>query len=230
MKRILLTCEHGGNRVPTGLKKLLSIPSSILNSHQGMDFGALAAARYLSKSLKAPLIANELTRLVVDFNRSPHHPQLFSKYSKQLSSKQKAAILKKYYEPYRQKIEQMILSWRKQGHTIVHLSMHSFTPVLKGQKRRGDLGWLYDPRRKSEKKFCRQWRKILQEHQTQLHLRSNYPYRGIADGLIPWLRKKHPENYYIGIELEINQRLWHTGGKIWQALLRDLGESLEMVM
>jgi predicted N-formylglutamate amidohydrolase len=40
----------------------------------------------------------------------------------------------------------------------------------------------------------------------QLKIRSNYPYLGNADGFTTYLRKRFQKNY-LGIELEINQKL-----------------------
>jgi len=41
----------------------------------------------------------------------------------------------------------------------------------------------------------------------------NYPYRGRLDGFVPYLSKKHVNDSYVGIELEVNQQLAVDGGE-----------------
>ena len=86
-----------------------------------------------------------------------------------------------------------------------HLSVHSFTPVLEGTVRKLNIGLLYDPSRSREKAWCVEVKRNLKEHGFRVRL--NYPYRGTADGLITSFRKQFPKKRYMGVELEINQRI-----------------------
>jgi predicted N-formylglutamate amidohydrolase len=91
---------------------------------------------------------------------------------------------------------------------VIHLSIHSFTPELSGVVRDADIGLLYDPARRYEKKLCREWRKkIITINPAIGRVRMNYPYRGTSDGFTTYLRKKM-KGSYLGIEVEINQRLF----------------------
>ena len=99
MKKIILTCEHAGNKVPTSYKNLFKNYRLLLNTHQGLDIGALAIAKDLQKHLKAPLIFSEVTRLLVDLNRFRRSKSLFSEVTAKLSRSEKLQILKEYYEP-----------------------------------------------------------------------------------------------------------------------------------
>ena len=56
-----------------------------------------------------------------------------------------------------------------------------------------------------EKAFCEVWKNLIWEENSLLKVRYNYPYLGSADGFATYLRKQFPE-YYIGIELEVNQK------------------------
>ena len=94
----------------------------------------------------------------------------------------------------------------KQHDKVLHLSIHSFTPILDGVERVCDIGLLYDPRRKREHAFCRALAKQVRDT-TNFTLRSNYPYKGSSDGFTTYLRKHYPESRYCGIEIEINQKL-----------------------
>jgi hypothetical protein len=58
----------------------------------------------------------------------------------------------------------------------------------------------------------------------ELVLRRNYPYRGTSDGLVTYLRRRHGDRAYAGVELEVNQK--HVGGRGWRALVSMLATTL----
>lgn len=217
MKNLIFTCEHGGNEIPAAFHSLFAGRENTLKSHNGWDIGALDLAQKLRMHLNAPLYFSTTSRLLVELNRSLHHPQLFSAFTRHLSGEDKEAILAEYYFPYRTKVEKAIQEMAGEADTV-HISVHSFTPVLNGKKRKADIGLLYDPARKSEKAFCQEWKNEIKRMDDSLNIRFNYPYRGTADGFTTYLRKKTGENY-IGIELEVNNQL-----------LLDEGESMATVL
>jgi predicted N-formylglutamate amidohydrolase len=90
---------------------------------------------------------------------------------------------------------------------VLHVAVHSFTPVMGGEVRNADVGLRYDSRRPSEVRTCRRWQGKLEEIDPALRVRRNYPYRGAADGLATWLRRRFPDARYAGVELELNQAL-----------------------
>lgn len=219
MKNLIFTCEHGGNEIPADFHSLFAGRKSTLNSHSGWDIGALDLAQKLHVHLNAPLYFSTTSRLLVELNRSLHHPQLFSAFTIQLSGEDKRTILAEYYFPYRTKVEKAIQNLTVQADTI-HISVHSFTPVLNGRERKADIGLLYDPGRENEKAFCQAWKNELKRMDDSLNIRFNYPYRGTADGFTTYLRKKIRGNY-TGIELEVNNRLLLDEGKNAAVVLAD---------
>ena len=177
-----------------------------LAGHRGYDIGALACARGLSAALRAPLIHAEVSRLLVDLNRSPGHPALFSDLTRALPAARREEILARHYFPHRARIERWIAARVRAGRIVLHVAVHSFTPVLDGKARTTDIGLLYDPGRPLEAEFCRRWQTALRERGPGLRVRRNYPYRGVSDGLTRHLRGLFPAGAYAGVELEINQR------------------------
>jgi predicted N-formylglutamate amidohydrolase len=152
-----------------------------------------------------------MSRLVIELNRSLHHKGLFSRFSQALSEAEKTKLIQQDYLPYRNKVQQKIATLIQAGHTVLHLSVHSFTPELDGEKRNADIGLLYDPSRALEKPFCQIWKQVLNQLMPDWTVRLNYPYLGKADGFTTYLRKQFAEEKYLGIELETNQALWlHT--------------------
>jgi predicted N-formylglutamate amidohydrolase len=131
---------------------------------------------------------------------------LFSEFTKPLDADSKNNILETYYFPYRNSIEEAIASVIKAGETVLHVSLHSFTPELNGEIRNCEIGLLYDSKRLQEKQLCQNFRKALLKEDPTLRIRFNYPYLGSADGFTTCLRKRFQKNY-MGVELEINQKL-----------------------
>jgi predicted N-formylglutamate amidohydrolase len=211
MKRValLLSCEHGGAQVPAPYRRLFrgDAARSALASHRGSDPGALWVAERLALALNAPLISTTVSRLLVDTNRSEHHPRLFSEWSSQLSLAERQEVLGQYYLPHRARIAESIAALLRSGARVLHVAVHSFTPVLDGEERNADLGLLYDPRRTWEHAVARHWQSLLALENETLRVRRNYPYRGNADGLTTALRKQHGAELYAGIELELGQAL-----------------------
>jgi predicted N-formylglutamate amidohydrolase len=109
---------------------------------------------------------------------------------------------------------------------VIHISSHSFTPVLNGAVRRADVGLLYHPGRRGEAALCARWKTALSLLDPALRVRRNYPYAGKADGLTSHLRKRFPPSAYVGIELEVNQRIVGAAGPRWTRLRRGRIDSL----
>lgn len=223
---LLLSCEHAGNAIPAAWRSLFAGQQRLLDSHRGLDIGALEAARRLQRRLDARLLAARWSRLLVDLNRSPGHPRLFWPPVRSLPEADRARILARCYHPYRDALHARVAGIIASGRPVIHVSVHSFTPVLDGVARRCDIGLLYDPRRAREQRFCLAWQQALAAQEPGLVVRRNYPYRGTADGLVTALRREFPPGSYAGIELEINQR--HALGPRagWLRLLDDLALTL----
>lgn len=218
----LLSCEHGGNRVPADYAALFAGQADLLAGHRGFDIGALDVARYLRGRLDLPLIAATTTRLLVDLNRSPNHPRLFSELTRRLPRAERERILARHYRPYRERITHWLVQHAGRRSPAIHVSVHSFTASLNGRERRCDVGLLYDPARPLEVAFCREWQQRLRVVAPEFNVRRNYPYQGVSDGLVTWLRRRLDDRAYAGIELEVNQALVLRGGSAWRRLRRAL--------
>jgi len=226
---VIITCEHGGNGVPRRWSALFAGCGGILDSHRGWDPGALALARELADILCAPLFYSTNTRLLVDLNRSLHHPRLFSDRTVALEPSRKKSLIDKHYLPFRNVVESEIRAALERGQRVLHLSVHSFTPALEGVVRNAGLGLLYDPRRPAEKEFCRKIKASLASALPELRVRFNYPYRGVSDGHTTALRRLFPERY-AGIEIELNQSLL-TGRKTpWRQTRDSLVQALSAAL
>ncbi|MGH6623613.1 MAG: N-formylglutamate amidohydrolase, partial [Burkholderiaceae bacterium] len=135
-------------------------------------------------------------------------------------------IVERYYRPYRAEVESLVRRSVSRGRRVIHVSSHSFTPKLDGTVRRADVGLLYDPSRGGEVEVCARWKESLAALAPELRVRRNYPYFGRGDGLTSHLRRRFPPGVYVGIELEVNQRIVFAAGRAWDRLRRVLREGL----
>ena len=228
---LFLSCEHAVNTVPPAYLHLFHQHESILQTHRGIDFGAIEIATYLQRNLNCDLTRATVTRLLIDCNRTLTHPNCFSEFSHSLSDHEKQQLIDQYYLPYRQQTESLIKGHIERGYQVFHLSCHSFTPVFNGVTRNAGIGFLYDSKRHGEKEVAREWSGIL-SHKTDYRIRMNYPYSGSSDGFTSYLRKHYSERDYIGMELEVNQTLVNDKTSLdtlSNALLSSLGELLQLL-
>jgi predicted N-formylglutamate amidohydrolase len=202
--KLVLTCEHGGNKIPEEYSKCFENQHAILNTHRGFDLGAQDVFNTL-KRLSDFSISSETSRLLIELNRSLHHDNLFSEFSKGLSKEKKNHLINSYYLTYRNKVENKIKELIEAGEMVLHISVHSFTPILNNKERHCDIGLLFDSTKPEEKEYSILLKNELLKIESSLNVRFNYPYLGKSDGFTSYLRKQFPEDY-LGIELEFNQK------------------------
>lgn len=146
----LVVCDHAGRGVPRCLSRL-GLPDAAFDTHIAWDIGALDLARRLAGALDAVLIHQAYSRLVIDCNRAPNHPQSIVTEgdgwmvpgNRDLSSDEKAARHQAIFEPYHTRIAmELDARWRLGADTVL-ICVHSFTPSLGGLARPWDVGVLH---------------------------------------------------------------------------------------
>lgn len=206
----VVSCEHAGHRVPRRYAALFASDRGALDSHRGWDPGAAALARALGAALDRPPLLHEVTRLLVDVNRSPGHPACFSEFSRGLPTEERRLLLEREHAPHRRRVRDAVSAEIARHGRCVHIGVHTFTSSLGGVERAADIGLLYDPGRVWERALCARWKAVLAEESRCWRIRRNYPYRGIADGLTTTLRRSFAPEVYAGIELEVRHELLNT--------------------
>jgi predicted N-formylglutamate amidohydrolase len=231
---IVVTCEHGGHRVPAAYETLFEGAGAreALASHRGWDAGALPLARRLARHLDAELHVSTVTRLLVDLNRSAHNSRVLSAWTRALPAGERRVLLRRHHAPHRSAVDASVAAALAGAGRVLHLGVHTFTPALDGNVRRADVALLYDPVRGAERALCAAWAGALAAALPGLAVRRNQPYHGASDGLTTWLRGRHGEAY-LGIELEVNQRLMGASNRfpdrIADTVADGLGVALEAV-
>jgi predicted N-formylglutamate amidohydrolase len=147
----VLVCEHASNRLPKSLGTL-GLPASELQRHIAWDIGAEKVARLLSRLIDAPLVLQRYTRLAFDCNRPPDSVDAMPAISetthvpgnRNLSSDEKLARTREIYRPFHATIADLLDRRAAEGTRSMVVTIHSFTPVYKGQRRAVELGVLHD--------------------------------------------------------------------------------------
>jgi predicted N-formylglutamate amidohydrolase len=172
-------------------------------------------------------VSSTVTRLLVDLNRSPHNPRVFSSVTRRLPRAERLALLERFHAPHWAAVREAVARGIAHQGRVLHLAIHSFTPVLDGVTRKPDIALLYDPARPGERSLAAAWLAALTAAEPSRVHRRNDPYRGAADGLTTALRREHPDARYVGIEVEVNQRHIGRDGCFPDWVARALAGTLE---
>lgn len=204
---LMVTCEHGGNQVPPEYDHLFASPEAqdLLRSHRGWDPGALPLAIDLALHLPAPLISCVVTRLLIETNRSLQAPDLFSTITRDLPQSERDLIIERYYLPHRTRVERFISVFAGSAQRVLHMSVHSCTDELNGDRRDFELGLLFDPERSFEVAVVDHITGWFAREHPEYRVVHNKPYRGTDDGLTTEMRKQFSDPVYAGIEFELRQ-------------------------
>ena len=220
---VLLTCEHASKDVPARYAEWFEGRERVLDSHRGWDPGAAELARKLGRALRVPVIAGRWTRLLVDLNRPPGHDEVLSHFVAGLDDDERARLLDEVHARHWRTVTERLLELGEGGkRRVVHLGVHSFTPVRRGERRLLDVGILFDPERTAEKAFAETLRAAIEARDGRLRVRFNEPYLGIHPGLTTALRKVVGDPGYAGIELEVNQRFARGVEERWRDVVEVL--------
>lgn len=223
---LLITSEHNGCKIPKEYATLFNGYEALMQTHRAIDFGVASLADVIENSCATPVYKTDTTRLLVDVNRSLWRRTLFSEITKGLNKSEKDSILATYYRPHRTRISESLDKLISSGKNVIHIALHSFTPIMKGEERQADIGLLYDPERKNERQISKEWKKRISKNGANYRVRFNYPYRGKPDGLTAHFRKVYSDKRYLGIELEINQKFVEDGDKFPETLTKMIAQDI----
>jgi predicted N-formylglutamate amidohydrolase len=136
----LIICDHASNRIPESHGSL-GLDEASLRDHIAWDVGAAELSEALATRLDMAAILSGYSRLFIDCNRTPDHPELVRPESDgrripgncDLTPLDIAARRKLAYDPYHAAIEHWLDEWLTSGSIPVVLSVHSMTRQLEGQ-------------------------------------------------------------------------------------------------
>ncbi len=158
---LILTCEHATNFIPEKYKNIFSLEKmvqgrwgeakvkDVLADHWGWDIGALSVAEYISKKTSVPLSIFPVSRLLIEGNRYLDKSLFSEAFTAKLPPEERSLLKEKYWQSHIDVVCNRIKSFS--GTPVLHVAIHSFTPVFNKVVRQTDLGILFDPKRPQEK-------------------------------------------------------------------------------
>jgi predicted N-formylglutamate amidohydrolase len=209
---LLFTADHAGRAIPRRLGTL-GLSEGEIERHIGWDIGIAGVTERLSEALDAVAIFQNYSRLVIDCNRSPEVASSIPEISENapipgnrgISEGQRAARWREIFQPYHNRISQILDARRLAGRRTVLVAMHSFTPVFRGESRAMHVGVLYN----RDASLARILLDLLRS-ETDLVIGDNAPY-SVSD-LTDYTVPHHAER----------RGLPHVGIEIRQDLIADL--------
>ena len=152
---LVLVADHASPAVPAALDGL-GLDDGYFERHIAYDIGAASVTRLLAAQLDAPAVLAGYSRLVIDVNRPPGHPESIPEASDgskipgnmglgEEAQKQRVEML---FEPYHDAIHESLAHLWRRGKPPALFSIHSFTPDSSDEDRPWDVGvlWNRDPR------------------------------------------------------------------------------------
>lgn len=146
--RWLITCDHASNLVPPFVSSGdLGLPAADMQRHIAYDVGAYAVSKLLGEHLNAPVVASNFSRLVIDPNRGEDDPTLLMQLydgtiipaNRHADATEREARLAACHRPYHAALAKLAA----RPDTVI-ISIHSFTPQLRGRSPRPwEIGILY---------------------------------------------------------------------------------------
>ncbi|MEM8788338.1 MAG: N-formylglutamate amidohydrolase [Pseudomonadota bacterium] len=150
----LILCDHASNAVPSWVAGGdLGLSAADMNRHIAYDIGAAGVARRLGGALAAPVLLSGFSRLVIDPNRGVDDPTLVMKLydgsiipaNRAVDAGEVARRRVRAYDPYHDAIAGQIAAMEARGAVPNLISVHSFTPQLRGRPPRPwHVGVLWD--------------------------------------------------------------------------------------
>jgi predicted N-formylglutamate amidohydrolase len=222
----VFTCEHASAAVPEQYAGLGLGPIELAD-HVAWDIGAAALARKLAGAFAAPLVESGCSRLVVDCNRelSDHDLIVAETHgivvpgNSALDEAERAHRVARWHRPYHDAIDD-VLDGRRAPTILV--SVHTFTPELRGQRRTLEVGVLYD----DHVPLAGTLADAIAA--TGLVVRHNEPYSGL-DGLI-YSARVHGTRFGLRyVELEVNNGLLRDDAGV-DAVAHKVGTGLRALL
>jgi predicted N-formylglutamate amidohydrolase len=212
---LVLSCEHASWMLPPGVD--LGVSLDVLRSQASWDHGALDIASRLSEAVGLPVHTGAFSRMFVDLNRGPEHPNVIPQISygaavpgnAGLTPGDSAARIAMFHTPYWNAVRHDVTARIHDHGRVLHFCSHTFDPSLDPVQRTYDVGVLYDPGHALEAELSE--RLMFQFRRAGLDVRANQPYPGTGPAICTSLRHELGAPY-AGIQFETSHAVTHRAG------------------
>ncbi len=225
-----LVSDHASQAVPASLGTL-GLDGSHFDRHIAYDIGAADVTRLLADAMDAQAVLAGYSRLVIDVNRPPGHPQSIPDISDEtdipgnqgLTEADQALRVSALFEPYHDAIHESLAHLWRRGTPPALFSIHSFSPTYGDEERPWDIGvlWNRDPRMAKP---------LIEKLSKQgLHVGDNLPYSGRE---LAYTLNLHGGSAGLAncvVEINQDQVCDREGTRRWAGILADvMAEILEL--
>lgn len=226
----VFTCDHASNFLPAEFGTL-GLAAEALSRHIAWDPGALPVASRMAEALDATLVETCISRLVIDCNRPLDAPDLVPPVSETtiipgnagLSDKQRARRIALSWRPFHDAVGHVIYKRLARRQETRLVSVHSFTPVYKGESRPWHIGIIHDEDRRLAAPLIAALRRLA-----RVTVGVNEPYSP-ADRVYFTL-ERHARSRGLPcamIEIRNDEISGETGQRKWADLLTGIFSNLE---
>jgi predicted N-formylglutamate amidohydrolase len=151
----VVICDHADHQMPREYGNL-GLSAAETSRHIAYDPGAAALARKLARRLASSLVCSTFSRLLIDPNRGEDDPTLIMRISdgavvpgnRHVDTRERQHRIARYYAPYHGAVAAAIDAGVASGNIPALISVHSYTPVWRGNPRpwHAAILWDRDPR------------------------------------------------------------------------------------
>ncbi|MBN9671878.1 N-formylglutamate amidohydrolase [Roseibium aggregatum] len=156
MGPFVFVCDHASNFFPPPYDVALGVSEGDKSAHIAWDPGALGVAKGLAASLDAPLVYTTVSRLIIDCNREENRTDLIPCLSEttriagneNLPASEKAFRIELAHRPFHDAIDKVLDLRAESGVPTALVSIHTYTPVYKGEERPWEIGLISETDRR----------------------------------------------------------------------------------
>lgn len=172
--KAFIFCDHASNAVPDWIGDL-GVSDADMNRHIAWDIGSEIVGRTLARELECGALICGFSRLVIDANRNPSAANLIPEVSdgtiipanQNLSREAREERLVRLYNAYHDALGEAL----DQRPETFAISVHSFTPQLRGEpKRPTDVGLLTKADEASADAFVERMAEVAPHFQVDINL------------------------------------------------------------
>jgi hypothetical protein len=215
---LVLSCEPATCAVPEWHKEIFRNHEETITSREGWAPGSLNLAQAFATKLRSLLAHGDITRLLIDFSKSPDDPARFSRFATTLTEDQRRKLDERHHAAYFNLIKQRISEEQRKSGIALHLSIR--TDAFEGMP---IVSLIHDPSRDLESNFVQKWAEGLRSRAPDLSTVV------IADpnyGLSTTLRETFPSGFG-SVSLVVAESTFLDGRPVrWDAIKKLLLDSL----
>jgi len=217
----ILSCEPATCAVPEWHKELFRDHEETVTSSEGWAPGSLNLAQAFATKLRCLLAHGDITRLLIDFSKSPDDSARFSRFSNKLTEDQRRKLDERHHAAYVTLLKQRIVEEQRKSGAALHLSIRTDSGAD-----RPLIELIHDPSRNIESTFVGKWADALQAKAPELQTKV------IADpsyGLSSSLREDFPGGFG-SVSLVVDQSTFLEGRPLrWEAFKKLLLDTLPVI-